>query len=152
MWDKLIKQMGVEREQLHSLLDAHHPLLMKCASTRPDPIELSALAAMLHSFYTGVENIFKRIALEVDGSLPHSETWHRQLLEIMTKRTSARAAVISFSLKEVLRGYLDFRHLFRHAYTFQLRWEKMAALVCGCRETLDQVEREINDFLASQSF
>jgi hypothetical protein len=31
------------------------------------PIELAALAAALHSFYTGVENIFKRLVAEVDG-------------------------------------------------------------------------------------
>ena len=39
----------------------------KCPTTAPTEIELSALAALLHSFYTGVENVFKRVAMELDG-------------------------------------------------------------------------------------
>lgn len=48
----------------------------KCKTTKPDPIERSALAAMLHAFYTGVENILKRIALGINGRLPEGEFWH----------------------------------------------------------------------------
>ena len=33
-------------------------LLASCRTTAPTEIELSALAALLHSFYTGVENSF----------------------------------------------------------------------------------------------
>ena len=70
MCDKLAKQITVELNQLHHLLENHRPLLQKCLSEKPDPIERSALAAMLHSFYTGIENILKRVALKIDGGLP----------------------------------------------------------------------------------
>ena len=49
MWDKVRKQVVVEREQLNHLIETHRPLLVKCANAPPDAIELSALAAMLHS-------------------------------------------------------------------------------------------------------
>jgi hypothetical protein len=65
VWDKLRKQVAVELEQLKHLLEVHRSLLTKCITDTPDPIEVSALAAMLHSFYTGVENIFKRIAVSL---------------------------------------------------------------------------------------
>ena len=61
-WDKFRKQQAAEREQLQRLLSGIHDLLIKCRDTAPTEIELSALAATLHSFYTGVENIFKRVA------------------------------------------------------------------------------------------
>ena len=50
-------------------------------------IELSALAAMLHSFYNGIENILKRIALELDDPMPGGESWHKELLDCMTLPT-----------------------------------------------------------------
>jgi hypothetical protein len=86
-------------------------LLRKCETSPPDDIELSALAAMVHSFYTGIENIFKRIAEELDGQLPRSSGfWHRELLDTMNKPGRVRPAVISENLVECLDSYLDFRH------------------------------------------
>ena len=67
---KLRKQIDVEREQLRRLLDAHRPLLEQCRQQAPSAIELSALGAMLHGFYTGIENVFKRIAIELDSERP----------------------------------------------------------------------------------
>ena len=147
MSDRLHKQVVLELEQLHHLVDTHRPLLTKCADATPDPIELSALAAMLHSFYTGTENIFKRVAVAVDGGPPRGEAWHRELLDRMASATATRAAVISPDLRGTLRGYLDFRHVFRHAYTFHLQWPKMSALVLGCEEALRRLDRELGAFL-----
>ena len=147
MWDRLRKQVAVERQQLRRLLETYRPLLDKCAVNPPDGIELSALAAMLHSFYNGVENMFKRIAEELDGQLPRSEFWHRELLDSMNRPGKARSAVISETLVESLDAYLDFRHLFRHSYTFELRWDRMKTLVLGCDEILRQLETELDSFL-----
>jgi hypothetical protein len=102
-------------------LGTHLSLLERCATEAPDPIELSALAAVLHSFYTGIENIFKRVAVTLDEGLPQGDVWHRRLLDSMASGTTKRPAVITKPLRDTLRGYLDFRHVFRHAYTFELR-------------------------------
>ena len=79
-WDKFRKQQATEREQLQRLLSGIHELLIKCRTTAPTEIELSALAALLHSFYTGVENIFKRVTVELDGDPLRGDSWHRELL------------------------------------------------------------------------
>ncbi len=149
MWDRLRKQVAVETEQLHYLIEVHRPLLTKCTGTTPNDIELSALATMLHSFYTGIENIFKRVAVELDGTMPRGESWHRELLDAVTRPSAARPAVLSAPLRDRLREYLEFRHVFRQAYSFQLRWDKMAPLVLGCEETLRQLEAELDVFLRS---
>jgi len=145
--DKLRKQIAIELQQLNHLLDVHRPLLDQCTSEAPSEIEISALAAMLHSFYTGIENILKRIMLESGEALPSGEAWHRELLDAMTKPGSARAAVISILLRDRLRDYLRFRHVFRQAYSFNLRWDKMTTLVLGCAETLRLLEAELGDWL-----
>ena len=41
---------------------------------------------------------------------------------------------------------MEFRHLFRHAYTFTMRWDSMKTLVLGCEETLKLVEAELDCF------
>ncbi len=147
MWHKLAKQINVEREQLRRLIQIHSRLLANCASQPPNEIELSALAALLHSFYTGVENIFKRVAVELDGETPHGEAWHRQLLDSMATSTKVHGALISESLRDTLSEYLAFRHVFRQAYSFDLRWEKMSALVLNCEATFQRLETELEAFL-----
>lgn len=149
MWSKLTKQIAVEREALNRAIDTHRPLLEKCAREAATQIEVSALAALLHSFYTGIENNFKRITVELDDPLPQGEQWHTELLEAMTRPTPHRAAVLSESLCECLRNYLDFRHLFRHAYPFELRWSKMAPLVLECEAILRRLETELDAFAES---
>lgn len=149
MWDRLSRQAAVELEQLRHLLDVHRPLLVKCAATAPDEIELSALAALLHSFYTGIENIFKRVAVEADNAPPGGESWHRDLLARMSSPGPGRTPVISTTLRDTLKEYLEFRHVFRHAYSFQLQWAKMASLVLNCENTLRKLETELAGFLES---
>ncbi|HSK76351.1 MAG TPA: hypothetical protein VLQ45_07805, partial [Thermoanaerobaculia bacterium] len=103
MWPDLREQVAVEESQLQQLLDLHRPLLEKCLTVEPDAIELSALAALLHSFYTGMENLFRRIALEVDGGVAQGSAWHRLLLQQMTEPGTGRPAVLSTELHERLQ-------------------------------------------------
>lgn len=147
MWDKLRRHVHIELGDLNHLLEDHRPLLLALASRPPDPIERSALAAMLHCFYTGTENLFRNIAVEFHEERPASATWHRDLLHSMAQPTPARRAVISASLREMLEDYVDFRHMFRHAYLFRLDWPKMSPLVIGFEPTLRQLESEVTAFL-----
>src|SRR5580692_5316865 len=97
-WDKFRKQQATEREQLRRLLSRIQPLLSTCKDTPPTEIELSALAATLHSFYTGVENIFKRVTVELDDDPVRGDSWHRELLLRMKSPTAHRPALLSEEL------------------------------------------------------
>ena len=145
---KLAAYIDVELAQLRQLLADHRPLLLKVRTDPPDGIERSALAAMLHSFYTGIENLFKRIAIECEGGPPASPTWHRTLLDSMAAPTASRSAVLSNPLHVRLTEYLQFRHVFRQAYSFQLRWEKMQALVWDCQTVLADLDAQLRKWLA----
>ena len=134
-WDRIRKQQAIEREQLRRLLFGVDRLLAKCRETAPNEIELSALAATLHSFYTGVENIFKRVSVELDGEPLRGDAWHRELLMRMKTPTGHRPALLSKELHDTLNEYLRFRHVFRNAYSFDLDWQKMSPLVLHLEET-----------------
>jgi uncharacterized protein with von Willebrand factor type A (vWA) domain len=141
-------QTEVERRQLRRLLETHAGLLARCREGEPTVDELAALAAILHAFYNGVENIFKRVAATLDGGPPSGPFWHADLIEAMATAKPNRPALLSESLSETLQEYLDFRHVFRQAYSFELRWEKMKHLVLGLHEILRRLERELDAFLA----
>jgi hypothetical protein len=130
-------------------VDFFRPLLDKLRSSEPEPLELPALASYLHSFYTGVENVFKQIAQDIDGSFPSGLNSHIILLGQMAQTTDHRPAVISEELRRQLRDYMDFRHVFRHAYTFELKWRKMSDLVLHCEETLERLQTELDAFFAT---
>jgi len=151
VWDRLRKQIDLERRQLHLLLEKYQALLRKCAVTSPNDIELSALAAMLHAFYNGIETIFKRTAAELGDPLPAGESWHKELLDAMAQATRQRSPVLSPELQARLKEYMEFRHMFRHAYTFELQWNKMRTLILGCEETLKLVEGELDHFFKTES-
>ena len=70
MWPDVEEQVAVEQAEIDQLFEAYQAAISKSLQMEPDFIELSALATMLHSFYTGIENIFKRVALEIDGDIP----------------------------------------------------------------------------------
>ncbi len=146
---KLIKQIRVEIEMIDILLNRHPDLLEKCRTTTPSQIETDALATLVHSFYNGIENIFKRVAIHLDGGPPHGEDSHKRLLESMTLSNIHRNAVISKSLYDILKDYMDFRHFFRHAYIFSLEWNRLSPHVARLNETFNQLKTELEQFIAS---
>jgi len=56
------ESVEIELGQLSKLFQSHRALIDRVSRLEPDAIELSALAAYLHSFYSGIENVFKQIA------------------------------------------------------------------------------------------
>jgi len=145
---ELIEDTQVELQQVQDLLARHRALLVPPAGGE-GPVQTMALAALLHSFYTGIENVFRRIGEQCDGGLPSGAAWHRELLDSMAQATPARGAVISEGTRDRLEEYLRFRHLFRHAYTLQLDARKLEPLATGCIDTFDHLASDVRRFLES---
>jgi hypothetical protein len=147
VWPELREEIELERTAIRQELATMADLCHQVSVRPPDEIEIRALGAMLHSLYNGIEGTFKRVALHLDGGIPSGGDWHTLLLDAMTARNATRPAVISTTLAERLRDYLKFRHVFRHAYFFDLRWPKMAPLVLDCATVLTVFEQEIDAFV-----
>jgi hypothetical protein len=151
LWDKTRTEIVFELQQLKELVDSSRHLIDKTRDTSPDRMEIVVLASMLHSFYNGIENIFKRIALDSDGAVPTGASWHSELLDSMARAAASRPPAISQALQERLWDYLAFRHVFRSVYSFLLQWDRMAPLVFDCQSTLQRLEMELSVFLSSTS-
>lgn len=110
---------------------------------------LKATAFDPHSFYTGLERVFRLTAGILDGSLPGGEGWHKQLLTQMALEIQGiRPAVISETTWDLLDEYLRFRHLVRNVYSFNLLPEKMQLLVGRLPAAVDQVTQDVLAFVA----
>jgi hypothetical protein len=111
-------------------------------------LETRAAGSIIHDFYSGIEKIFKRIAVVIDRDLPAGEEWHSDLLNRMSIAIEdIRPAVISNDLKDDLGDYLRFRHLFRNIYGFELKWNRCRNMGEKMDVTLDRFKEEIEKFL-----
>lgn len=120
---------------------------LSTASSEPSEIEIRGVASYLHDFYSGIERIFERIAVTLDGGLPAGEHWHQLLLQQMEeKQKDMRPAVIDRMLSMRLLDYLKFRHRFRHTYGDEFLWEKLRLLAEGAFETFEQLRAQLDYF------
>ena len=147
----IIRRLKAEIDNELSFLDEiQHEMAKvapKLARNTPSILDLRAAGSILHDFYNGVENMFRRIAQEVNGGLPTGDDWHKQLLRDMSLEIDGlRPAIISKSLVGELQRYLGFRHVFRNIYGFSLEAKRIKELVCDFPNVLSRFKREIGKF------
>ena len=105
--------------------------------------------SILHDFYTAIEKIFEAVAKVLDGGVPNSSRWHIELLESMASKSErgTRPNVIDENLKEELRAYLGFRHLFRNIYASELIWDELEKLLVHLqRHLFDDIHQAMQRF------
>jgi hypothetical protein len=104
--------------------------------------------SIFHDFYSGLEKIFKRIAVELNGGVPKTETWHKDLLTEMTwEMEGMRIAVLTEETMKRLIPFLRFRHVFRNLYGFDLEDSRLAELDRDFSGLCDTVEGEVRAFI-----
>jgi len=137
--DKLSQKINAELENIDEVFNEipSHTKLPYLST-----LELAGVAALLHNFYNGIENILKQILLSKDIIIPEGKSWHKELLEI-----SVRNKIISEENKNSLGQYLAFRHFFSHAYAFDLYADKMEPLVENSQEVYSNFKKEISKYL-----
>ncbi len=105
-------------------------------------LELAGLAALIHNFYNGIENILKQLITAAGKKLPDGSSWHQDLIN-----TAISNDIISESTAKKLRQYLAFRHFFSHGYSFELDPKRMSNLVNDIQSIFLRFKDEINKSL-----
>ncbi len=117
------------------------------AIDKNDDLYFDSVALNLHSFYSGIEKIFKLIAKEIDENIPDASNWHEELLAQMCLNIpNIRPPVISCKLKNDLQDYRSFRHLVRNIYTYNINPEKIKPLVQKLPSLLKGVDKDLKLF------
>jgi hypothetical protein len=119
---------------------------MDMARQHPQDLDLyiDSAALNLHDVYSGVERLLKQIAAHVDGNLPSSPEWHRDLLgQMELDLPQVRPPVLTSKTIQSLDEYLRFRHVVRNVYTFSLNPERVGKLVKDLDSVFEQLRQEL---------
>ena len=147
---ELIQRISEEHTKIAGKVEKIRDDLQKIEAAPPAYREsLEAFVARhLYDFYRGLENIFSRIAGEVDGHLPRDSEWHRALLRQMAEPRGKRPPVISQKTSEVLRELLGFRHVFGYIYAEELDYARTLENATLASDVFDSVSEELRIFIA----
>lgn len=110
------------------------------------------IGSILHDSYNCCERIFRLIVGEINGAIPFGHEWHRQLLnKVIYDVKDVRPAIVSKELASELEEYLEFRHVFRNIYGFELLGDRLIRLKDKHNNTFNKFSGEIKKFLAWMS-
>lgn len=146
--DNLIKeQIKFKINDINKLFLEYDLIFKKIETQAPDLFDMTILGSVLHSFYNGLENVFEIIAKNIDGNVPKGNKSHQELLHQMASENSLRNEILNEELYLKLREYATFRHFYRHAYSFQLNWQKMKPLIENLHIVWNEVKINLENFI-----
>ena len=145
----LIERIADERGKIERTVEEIKVRLQKMESaSAEDLVDLKDLVAMrLPVFYMGIENIFKRVAEEIDIDEPQGKNWHTDLLQQMSRSRASRPSVISEKTTAALTLILKFRHRVRNIYVFELEIEKTVENAQQVCDIFDGLSTELDVFI-----
>lgn len=132
---ELAERVAAELENIDSVLAR-----LPAVESLPDvsELELAGVAALVQSFYNGIENIIKQVLRSRGEEPPTGESWHKQLIQM-----AVAAGVLSNASATDLREYLAFRHFFAHAYAFDIDLQRLEPLVRGLPAIYQRVRQDL---------
>jgi hypothetical protein len=131
--EELKAEIEIEFNLLQQVVDELEALRRDAAGREPSVREKTAAAAFLAQFYSGVENILKRLSRFHEVMLPVGDNWHFELFNRFCPPGHAPLPqLFDEILERQLGAFRRFRHVVHHGYGFQIEWDRM-------REGVDQV-------------
>jgi hypothetical protein len=144
------EEIAIELEALEITVDELLALQRDVADREPTMREKTAAAGFLAQFYSGIENILKRISLYHSIPLPTGETWHVDLFQrFCSPSYPGLPALFDKDLANELAPYRRFRHVVLHSYGFQLDWLRMAEGLAGIQSVFSRFKARLSDYLVT---
>ena len=142
----LLARLKNDWETVTSVHSRLHVAVDRIHSSGPDPVAVAAAALYLQNLYTAVEELLRRVAVELDGSVPAGEDWHRDLLGQMTLDVpGVRPRVVDQTLHPDLDLLQRFRHVVRHAYAQDYDWGEMQPVLEATERTMATFPTALTD-------
>ena len=111
-------------------------------------IAVESLSYQLHNLYCAFEDLFKAIAVSFENNIDHKARYHAELLKRMTYTIEGvRPALLSQESFLLLDNLRSFRHLFRHAYSYDLDERKVRIVLEDTIKLRTLYARDLQAFL-----
>ena len=81
MHNDMIKEIHFQISEIDRLFEKYDLFFQDMNYEKPDLLQITVMANIIHSFYNGVEKIFERISKEIDNYVPTGSKTHQELLD-----------------------------------------------------------------------
>ncbi|WP_168719699.1 hypothetical protein [Thermosulfurimonas marina] len=116
------------------------------------PERVESLAYQLHNLYCALEDLFKLVAGFFENRVDDSTRYHLWLLKRMTVEIEGlRPALLSEETFRLMNELRAFRHVFRHAYAYELDPERVRLLAEKMPRLRGLFEADFQRFVAELS-
>ena len=111
---------------------------------------LESLGYKLHNLYCAFEDLFKIVAQFFENQVEDLARYHKELLRRLSLSIEGvRPALISEESYKELDELRAFRHFFRHAYFYELKYEKIISPFQSANKLKTLYQKDIGQFLAT---
>ncbi len=153
--EELRDALAITRTDLGRLVARGSSFLAGLGDRTPSDIEVYGAGAVVHGYYNTLERWMERVARDLNSGPPEGPDWHRLLLRAMAlHKPGCRPPLWDDAATKDLGRYLGFRHLFRHLYVLDLRWDEVRLLLVDLEplhRRLDGLLDRFDRFLADLS-
>jgi len=142
--EDILDEINMIDQTLNALSDFKRKIILKNVNTE----QKAVAGTYLMNFYTGVENIIKRVSKEYYQTLPKGASWHKELLELSFNPPHDKMPLFSREIVSRLNPYRGFKHLFVSGYGFKLEMELMISLIENVDDLWIDIKKMITEFLS----
>ncbi len=109
---------------------------------------IESIAYQLHNLYCAFEDLFKIIANTFENNIQDKASYHIELLKRMAISIEGiRPSLVSQESYALLDNLRSFRHLFRHAYSYELDIRKVRIVLDDAMKLREIYRKDTNIFL-----
>jgi len=135
-------------KQLEAIASIYHRIEKR--KRRTSQAYLESLGYQLHNLYCAFEDLFKIVASTFENEVTNRTHYHTELLRRMTMAIEGvRPALLSEETYRLLDNLRSFRHLFRHAYAYELDPRKLKLVLESAMQLKTRYLKEVHGFLNS---
>jgi hypothetical protein len=146
------KELSILKAEIDYQIQAIDQVITKIHERKSDYAQDARFAESLgyqfHNLYCAFEDLFKIVAKFFENTIEDTSRYHIELLKRMTLEIEGvRPSLISQELCTALDEFRAFRHVFRHAYSYEIDLEKIELLLKKFEYIQTNYKEDIHHFM-----